>query len=334
MISLLFAIGLISAILSAILVMALMPAMRRYALARPNARSSHREPTPQGGGIAVVGATLAIVWLPAVLLGGSAGGPLILTAIVAGLALVGGIDDIRPLPASLRLVLQALAVGALLAADPTMRVLPDLLPVWAERALILVAGVWFVNLVNFMDGLDLMTVAEMVPLCATVAALGLVLREYDAMLIAGALAGALIGFAPFNRPVARLFLGDVGSLPIGLLAGFCLWQIAGAGALAAALILPLYYLADATITLLVRLRRGERIFEAHRTHFYQRATDHGFSVKAVTAHVFVLNLILSGLAGLSVAASQPWQKAGLVLLAAAAVAFVLRRFSRPREKRA
>ena len=106
-------------------------------------------------------------------------------------------------------------------------------------------------------------------------------------LVAAALCGALLGFAPFNKPVARLFLGDVGSLPIGLLVGWLLLQLAGTGALAAAILLPLYYLADATITLLRRLARGEKVWEAHRSHFYQQATDNGFSALAVSGHVFV-----------------------------------------------
>ena len=88
----------------------------------------------------------------------------------------------------------------------------------------------------------------------------------------------MIGFAYFNRPVARLFLGDVGSLPIGLLLGWLLLLLAANGHLAAALLMPLYYLADATITLLRRLFRGEPVWHAHRTHFYQLATDRGFTV--------------------------------------------------------
>ena len=96
----------------------------------------------------------------------------------------------------------------------------------------------------------------------------------------------MLGFAPFNKPVARLFLGDVGSLPIGLLLGWLLLQLAAKGHLAAALILPLYYLADATITLACRIARGEPIWQAHRTHFYQRATDNGFSVPAIVTRVF------------------------------------------------
>ena len=87
-----------------------------------------------------------------------------------------------------------------------------------------------------------------------------------------------------------------GSLPIGLLVGWLLLQLAGTGALTAAILLPLYYLADATITLLRRLARREKVWEAHRSHFYQQATDNGFSALAVSAHVFGLNLALAALA--------------------------------------
>ena len=107
---------------------------------------------------------------------------------------------------------------------------------------------------------------------------------------AAALFGAMLGFAPFNRPVAKIFLGDVGSLPIGLLAGWCLLQLACHQHLAAALLLPLYYLADATVTLLRRMARREPFWAAHRTHFYQRATDNGFSVSRVVSEVFALNV--------------------------------------------
>jgi UDP-N-acetylmuramyl pentapeptide phosphotransferase/UDP-N-acetylglucosamine-1-phosphate transferase len=104
------------------------------------------------------------------------------------------------------------------------------LPWSIERALLLLGGVWFVNLVNFMDGIDWMTVAEVVPVTAGVALLGAIGAAPPlAMLVALALLGAIIGFAPFNRPVARLFLGDVGSLPIGLLLGWLMLLLAGRG---------------------------------------------------------------------------------------------------------
>src|SRR6185437_8048678 len=114
------------------------------------------------------------------------------------------------------------------------------LPWWLERALIVFAGIWFVNLVNFMDGVDWMTVVEVVPVTAGVALFGAMgAMPPAATALALALAGAMIGFAPFNRPVARLFLGDVGSLPIGLMLGYLLTLLAGHGHLAAALLLPL-----------------------------------------------------------------------------------------------
>src|SRR5206468_9902814 len=109
---------------------------------------------------------------------------------------------------------------------------------------------------------------------------------------------------PFNRPVAKIFLGDVGSLPIGLLLGWCLLQVAYSGQFAAALLLPLYYLSDATVTLLRRMARREPFWAAHRSHFYQRATDNGFSVSRVVSEVFALNILLAALAIGSVVSSS------------------------------
>src|SRR5581483_8253583 len=126
----------------------------------------------------------------------------------------------------------------------------------------------------------------------------------EAVVVALALGGAVAGFAYFNRPAAKLFLGDVGSLPIGLLTGWLLVLLAGSGHLTAALLLPLYYLADATLTLLRRLSNGERVWQAHRTHYYQRATDRGFSATEIVARVFTINLVLAGLALITVLAGS------------------------------
>ena len=168
------------------------------------------------------------------------------------------------------------------------------------------AAVWFVNLVNFMDGIDWITVVEVVPITAALVVFGLTgALPPAATFVAMALCGGMIGFAPFNRPVARLFLGDVGSLPIGLLLTWLLILLAGSGHLAAALLLPLYYLADSTITLLCRLAKGEPVMAAHRSHFYQRALDNGFSVTEVVARVFVVNLALIGLAAATVLSAAP-----------------------------
>ena len=220
--------------------------------------------------------------------------PLAIFAASLFIAIVGFADDVKSIPVLPRLMLQAAAVGAILFTTPgDVRIVPAC-PLWIERGLLLLAGLWFVNLVNFMDGLDWMTVAEVVPITGAMIALGS-LGEFPlpATIVAAALCGAMLGFAPFNRPVAKIFLGDVGSLPIGLLLGWCLLQLAYHQQFAAALLLPLYYLADATVTLLRRLVRREPFWAAHRSHFYQRATDNGFTVLRVVSEVFALNIGLA-----------------------------------------
>jgi UDP-N-acetylmuramyl pentapeptide phosphotransferase/UDP-N-acetylglucosamine-1-phosphate transferase len=298
--------ALVAFVLSLALMLLLRPWLARYAMVRPNARSSHHQPTPQGGGIAVVIATLVVAWgalvLSPVLLRGQSGQFLTVISAAVLLAVIGAIDDIRSLPAAVRLSMQCIAVGAVITALPNeLQILPQV-PWPIERACLFLAGVWFVNLFNFMDGIDWMTVAEVVPVTGAIVLLGLAgAVEPLPALLAAALVGAMIGFAPFNRPVAKVFLGDVGSLPIGLLLGWLLVQLAAMGHVAAALILPLYYLADATITLASRVVRGEPFWRAHRTHFYQRATDCGLTVREIVTRVFVANLALAALALITVA---------------------------------
>lgn len=323
--------GMAAAILCSISIVALLPTLRRYALARPNARSSHTLPTAQGGGIAVILSTLICAAVAVSYFGLPLTPPLLALAFATlVLALLGAIDDIRPLPPMPRLLAQAVAIAFVLFALPSsLRIVPDL-PLWLERAFVLIGGLWFVNLVNFMDGLDWMTVAEILPITIALAAFGLWGKlPTDTSIVAAALAGAMIGFAPFNKPVARLFLGDVGSLPIGLLTGWCLLTL-GQHHLTAAILLPLYYLADATLTLLKRARNGEAFWLAHRSHFYQRATANGFTVKQVIGEVFVLNIILTALATLSIINRAAAVNILLLICAISAVALVLWRFSRAR----
>jgi UDP-N-acetylmuramyl pentapeptide phosphotransferase/UDP-N-acetylglucosamine-1-phosphate transferase len=311
-----------SAAVSAGTTLALLPILRRHALAHPNARSSHHVPTPQGGGIAVIGAAVAVIAAATVLgVTGQHGqqGPLwwALGAAVL-IALVGAADDISPIGVAPRLALQTVAVGLAIASLPVeFHVLP-ILPWWLDRLLLLIGCLWFVNLTNFMDGIDWMTVAEFVPLAVGLAIVGLfgALPDYG-VVVTLALAGGLIGFAPFNRPVARIFLGDVGSLPIGLLFGWLLVLLAGSGHIVAALVLSLYYLADATLTLLRRIARHEPFWQAHRTHFYQKATDRGWGVGAIVTCVFLVNVALAALATATVL--RPGASMDIAALACAAV---------------
>jgi len=330
-----FAALIVAAVATYAAIIVLRPILLRIALARPNARSSHTQPTPQGGGIAVVGVTLAIVMIGFATFGAASGvaWPQIAAVVAAALllAVAGLADDIRNVGAIMRLLVQIVAVALVISTLPDhMRLMPTL-PWWIERVLLLVAGVWFVNLVNFMDGLDWMTVAEAVPVAGGLAIAGLFgLLPPLATVTAFALAGAMIGFAPFNRPVASLFLGDVGSVPIGLLLAWLLFLLAAGGHLAAALLLPLYYLADATITLGRRLSRGERVWHAHRTHFYQQATDNGLSVRTIVGHVFAVNVSLMLLAAVTIA--RPSLTTDIVALGfgAALVGWLLWRFARRR----
>jgi UDP-N-acetylmuramyl pentapeptide phosphotransferase/UDP-N-acetylglucosamine-1-phosphate transferase len=287
-------------VLSAALIVALGPWLARYAVAKPNARSSHKTPTPQGGGIAVIGATV-LVSTGVLFFSRSASASMSPLAVILAalllIAAVGAMADKRPIDAAPRLVLQSFAVAAVLTTLPSeLRVLP-VLPWWGERIFLFIGTLWFVNLVNFMDGLDWMTVVEVVPITAALAAIGsLGYLPWPDTVISLGLCGATIGFAYFNRPVAKLFLGDVGSLPIGLLLGWLLLGLAGSGGRVAAALLPLYYLADSTITLLRRTINREPVWLAHRSHYYQRATDRGFRVIQVVARVFVVNLTLAVLA--------------------------------------
>lgn len=322
-----------AAVVTALLIVWLQPWLVRYAMARPNARSSHTAPTPQGGGIAII-VTFIVVSSIGLLATGTAPAavaPAIATVFTATalIAVLGAVDDIRPIAVAPRLLMQILVVGVVIATLPADFQMTPFLPWWLERILLVLAGVWFVNLVNFMDGLDWMTLAEFVPLTGGLILLGMygALPPY-ALVCALVLLGALIGFAPFNRPVARLFLGDVGSLPLGLLAGWLLALLANKGHLAAAILLPLYYLMDATITLFRRLARGERIWQAHRTHFYQRATDNGFAVRQVVANVFGVNIILVALAALCVRINTPLAEVTALLVGAVVVSWLLMRFSR------
>jgi UDP-N-acetylmuramyl pentapeptide phosphotransferase/UDP-N-acetylglucosamine-1-phosphate transferase len=315
------------------LMMLLQPWLARYAMVQPNARSSHHHPTPQGGGIAVVVATLLVAWgtvaLSPAMLQDQSGQFLTLTTASALLAVVGAIDDMRSVRAAVRLVMQCIAVGAVIAALPAeLQIVPQV-PWWVERAFLFLAGLWFVNLVNFMDGVDWMTVAELVPVTGAILLLGLAGAVKPLpTLVAAALLGAVVGFAPFNRPVAQVFLGDVGSLPIALLLGWLLLQLAANGHLIAALILPLYYLADTTITLANRIARGEPFWQAHRTHFYQRATDNGLTVFSIVTRVLLVNLALAAIAAITIASHGVGTSATAIAASMAIVAWLLRTFTR------
>ena len=271
-------------------------ALRRDLLDHPNARSSHAAPTPRGGGVAIVaGFCLATtVWA---LASGSAHAARLWLAIVPPALLVAGVglaDDHRPLSARFRLLVHFLAaawVVGMLGGLPTIPWPGGDLPMGlAGGALAVVASVWCLNLYNFMDGIDGIAASEAVFVAAAAAWLGG--AGSPAFIPLLALAGASAGFLAFNWPPARIFMGDTGSGFLGLvLAGLLLAQhAAGTVPIGAGLILLGAFLADATVTLLVRLRRGERVHEAHRSHAYQRAARRFGGHRPVTITVLAIDL--------------------------------------------
>jgi UDP-N-acetylmuramyl pentapeptide phosphotransferase/UDP-N-acetylglucosamine-1-phosphate transferase len=232
----------------------------------PNQRSSHVKPVPRGGGLAWVPVMLVVLWA-AVPHDGQ------LVAVVVGLlvlATVGLVDDVRPLPALTRLAAQVLV------SVPVSLVLVD--DGQREGALVVLAAVacamWltsFINMYNFMDGAN-----GLAALCALVAGAWFAYLGNDGgselLFVASAvLAGCAAGFLPWNFPRARLFLGDVGSYAIGFLIG-CLAVLAlvETGSPTRAFAPVVVLVADTTVTLRRRWRRGEPVLQAHRDHAYQR----------------------------------------------------------------
>lgn len=306
---------------------------RRKLLDIPNERSSHTVPTPRGGGLAVCAVVVA-GWALAIVLHGAGPYAAMAWAVLAGAVVLAGlswIDDRVNLPRRLRFPVHVAAVAAALGALPEgAMVFQGVVPPWADRLAAALGWVWFVNLYNFMDGIDGISGVETASLGSGVAVLavffgvghgtGLPLPALG--LVA---AGAAGGFLLWNWHPAKVFLGDVGSIPLGFLMGWLLLLLAASGHLAAALILPAYYLADATLTLGERALRGRPVLAPHREHAYQRAVHQGgLRHDQVALRVLAGNVILLVAAG--VAVTQSAVAGGAV--AAAVVAVLLLRFRR------
>ena len=304
--------------------------LRRAILDIPNERSSHARPVPRGGGIAIV-ATVLPAWLVVIAAGAVPPSTIIVVAGGAALAALSFLDDLSSRPAAQRFAVQIAAVAAGIAALPHGGwVFQGWLPPVLDRAAAGLCWLWFVNLYNFMDGID--GIAGTETACLGV---GVALVPAAAQALAGpavlalACAAAALGFLRWNWHPASIFMGDVGSVPLGYLLGFLLLGLAAHGLWQPALILPLYYLTDATWTLLRRLIRREKVWQAHRKHFYQRAVQKGLRHDAVVRRILAADLVLVALALWSA-----WSGGGASLLpllaAAATVAALLAELSRKR----
>jgi Fuc2NAc and GlcNAc transferase len=268
-------------------------------LDQPNSRSSHSAPTPRGGGLSIVAVTIA----GAVLL--CSMGKLSLepaVALVLGglcVAAVGFWDDMRSAPIAVRM---SVHVGAALLAvyclggASSLRIGGHLVDLGtAGSVLMVLAIVWTLNLYNFMDGIDGLAASEAVFVLLSGAGLALILGgaspvEVAAPLIAGA---ACLGFLVWNWPPASIFMGDVGSGFVGYAIAVFAIESSRSGAvnIYAWLILGGVFLVDSTLTLFRRLLRGERVYQAHRTHGYQWMARRWGSHRRVTAAVVFVNVL-------------------------------------------
>ena len=265
----------------------------------PNARSSHDSLTPHGGGIGIViGGTVAGA---ALLLLRSDLGRWSILFLALLIAITGLTDDIRQLSARTRLGIQLVATGLLLAA---LHPLPALtLPYSYNLAgialgiVLFFGGIWWLNLFNFMDGIDglagsqaafMLIAASLFAACVNLSALS---NMYWYWMLA--ISASSIGFLCLNWPPARIFMGDVGSTYLG----FIIFALAlctvrdGLLSYASWLILGAFFIVDASMTLLRRLLTRQRLSEAHRSHAYQRLARAWGSHKKVTLLILCINVL-------------------------------------------
>jgi len=270
----------------------------------PSVRSFHDHATVRGGGIALaIGAVVALAVSPSI--GGRDRLALACPAVL--FAAIGLVDDLHGVDARRRLALQA-AAGAMV-----VMLLVALGPAWPVWGLLLLP-LWlvaFVNAFNFMDGINGISCATAIVAGSVWWAIG---RQTDVSVVAGGgviVAAVALAFLPFNFPTARLFLGDVGSYFIGAWLAVVVALGLRAGIPVEALIAPLaLYLIDTGITLARRVLRGERWYEAHCEHTYQRLMQAGWSHATTTAFVGGCTLVISSLGALSLSGSVALRIAG------------------------
>lgn len=275
---------------------------RRYALIRqlldhPNIRSSHAEPTPRGGGVAIVGTVLFLLII--LVARGSLPWPLVIAALGGGaaVAFVGFRDDLAPIRPRWRLLGHFAAAAWALAWIPTLPALPafgqEYHLGWIGYALAALYIVWLINLTNFMDGIDGIASIEVVTVSAGGVALHLIAGpEGTRWLVPLLLGSATAGFLVWNWPPAKIFMGDAGSGFLGFMLAVISLDVATEAS-------PLYwswvillgaFVVDATTTLIRRTLRGKKASEAHRSHAYQHAAVNYRSHTTVTLAVAAINV--------------------------------------------
>ncbi len=314
-------------------------ALRQGMLDIPNSRSSHSVSIPRGGGVAIV--TAAILSLVALFAIGTIDGRLMLALLGGGvpIALVGFLDDRQSVCPRIRFAVHAsaaLLAAYLLGGVPPLQVGASSLELgWMGDLLGVIAIIWTLNLFNFMDGIDGIAASEAVFVCVAGASLTMFDSNMGVIAASLSVAAASLGFLVWNWPPAKIFMGDVGSGFLGYV--LAILALAAAvrdpGAFFVWMILGGVFFVDATVTLLRRLLRGERVYEAHRTHAYQWLSRRFASHRKVTLGVWTVNVFwLLPIAWFSQRFPQYAVMAAAVALTPLIVAAVLLGAGRPEQK--
>ena len=274
---------------------------------QPNHRSLHQVAVPRSGGIGILGGIVIgfAVAMP----------PMIFWIAVGGLACVSLLDDFRPLPARVRFLTQLVAAGL-----ATWVLVP------AEWGLVVQVAavffmVWMANLYNFMDGSNGLAGGMTVFGFAAYALAASLAGQFDLAIWSACIAAAAGGFLVFNFDPARIFMGDVGSVPLGFLAAALGLQGLQQGVWPVWFPLLVFsvFIVDATVTLLRRGLRREKVWLAHREHFYQRLIQSGWSHRRLALNAYLLMFATAGSACLLIAAPPNAQILAIVAWGAAYV---------------
>ncbi len=302
------------------------PSSRLHILDHPNERSLHERPTPRTGGVAIVIAIAVGMAAVAALLPS----PRELTIVALGalpIAAVAFADDRWGLAVRWRLlahtvVATALALGSVRLGVLHLPGLAVVLPPWLAVGAGVALIVWMTNLYNFMDGMDGFAAGMAVIGFGTFALLGFMQGHTDFAALNLVVASSALGFLFFNFPPARIFMGDTGSTTLGFLAALIVLWAGRDG------IFPLWiglmvfspFVVDATVTLMRRVARREKIWRAHKTHYYQRLIQAGLGHRKTVLWEYALMAACSGSALLAMALTPGAQwavmLAGLLIYAA------------------
>lgn len=278
----------------------------------PNERSLHARPTPRIGGLGILIGLLA----SAALLGVSAGLWLFLMALVLGV--VSAFDDAQSLPVATRLGAHLVAAGlAVVVAGPAPAAATGLGLAWTIVAALAIT--WMTNLYNFMDGADGLAGGMAVIGFGALAWAAYAAGAGDLAAACSAVAATCVAFLVFNFPPARVFMGDAGSVPLGFLAGALGWLglVRGVWPWWFPLVVFSPFIVDATVTLLRRIAASERVWKAHRSHYYQRLVLAGWSHRRLAAAEWALMLVAALSALLALGETAAMRNAILCVLALA-----------------